>query len=273
MAKRVESPSSINTFKQCKRKYYYNYLAKLPTKPSIHTVRGNIAHSTLEDFYDVDVSSFSHEHHHQQFKVALQRLLLKQWGAYKEELSSLSLPKEKLQFYFEETLFMILNWCKHFLEELEQELPKHNNSILETFKAITPTREKEYRSETYSVRGFVDAIRFVGDDVYIIDYKTNSKPEIKDSIKLQLAIYCLLYEEEHGHLPKKVGVFFLREKLQMLDVDVSMVERAKREIAQIHAHTSSTENEKDYTQTVTGLCKWRTGQCDFYDTCRPHNRY
>ena len=60
MAKRVESPSSINTFLQCNRKYYYQYIEKLPTKPSIHTVRGNIAHSTLENFYALDVSSFTH---------------------------------------------------------------------------------------------------------------------------------------------------------------------------------------------------------------------
>jgi RecB family exonuclease len=272
MAKRVESPSSINTFKQCKRKYYYSYIEKLPRSKSIHTVRGNIAHSALEDFYDVDVSVFEKERYHQQFKVALQKLLLKQWGAYKEELDSLHLDKEKLQFYFEETLFMLLNWCKYFLEEFDSKLPSNNDSLVETFKVVTPTREKEYRSESHSVRGFVDAIRFVDDEVHIIDYKTNSKSEVKDSIKLQLAIYCMLYEEEHGVLPNKVGVFFLRDRLKMLDVDVAMVERAKREIKAIHAQTSSTEKEEDYTKTITGLCKWRTGQCDFYDTCKPHSK-
>jgi RecB family exonuclease len=273
MPKRVESPSSINTFKQCKRKYYYNYIEKLPRTKSIHGVRGNIAHSALEDFYDIDISRFTMDSYPQQFKVALQKMLLKQWGAYKKDLKELDLPKEKLQFYFEETLFMLLNWVKHFLEEFEEKLPKHNNSIEETFKAITPSREKEYRSEKNSVRGFVDAIRFVDDEIHIIDYKTNSKSDIKESIKLQLAIYCMLYEEDTGKLPHKVGIFFLRDRLKMLDVDPSMVEKAKREIAEIHEHTSKEVNIEDYTKTVTGLCKWKTGQCDFYNTCKPHNNY
>jgi ATP-dependent helicase/DNAse subunit B len=53
MPKRVQSPSSINTYNQCPRKYYYQYILKLPTRPSIHLVRGNIAHSVLEDFFSI----------------------------------------------------------------------------------------------------------------------------------------------------------------------------------------------------------------------------
>ena len=73
MAKRVESPSSINTFKQCKRKYYYSYIEKLPSVPSIHLVRGNIAHSALEDFYDIDVSKFNEENCQKEFQQAVQK--------------------------------------------------------------------------------------------------------------------------------------------------------------------------------------------------------
>ena len=69
MAKRVESPSSINTFKQCKRKYYYQYIEKLPTLPNIHQVRGNIAHSVLEDFFDTEISEFTTENYKLKFKT------------------------------------------------------------------------------------------------------------------------------------------------------------------------------------------------------------
>ena len=53
MARKFESPSSINTYKQCPRKYYYTYITKYPTLPSIHLIRGNVAHSALEHFYDI----------------------------------------------------------------------------------------------------------------------------------------------------------------------------------------------------------------------------
>ena len=49
------SPSSILTYKQCPRKFYYQYVEKLPTKKSFALVRGSIVHSVIEDFFKIDV--------------------------------------------------------------------------------------------------------------------------------------------------------------------------------------------------------------------------
>ncbi len=270
MGKRVESPSSINTFKQCPRKYFYQYIEKLPTFPTIHTVRGNIVHSVLEDFYTVDVSSFTQEDYPVRFKVEIQKLLLRQWSASREELQRLHLTSDELRMYFEETMLMVLNWCDHFVRDLAKELPKHS-SLSDAFQAITPLREKEFVSERHSLRGFVDAIHFVGDEVHILDYKTSSSTDIKESMRLQLALYCLLYKEQHGVLPNKVGIFFLRDTVRMMKVDPFAMEQAEREIAELHHHTSSTDKKADYHKNITALCKWKTGQCDFYDICKPYS--
>ncbi|MDP3728513.1 MAG: PD-(D/E)XK nuclease family protein [bacterium] len=264
MPKRVESPSSINTFFQCNRKYYYQYIEKLPTKGSIHLVRGNIAHSTLEHFYDLDVSSFTN--YEKDFKVAIQKLFLEQWDEYKEELFALQLPQKELAGYFEETLIMLMNWCNFFLKDFKE---KFSEGIEETFTKIKPITEAEYSSDTLSVRGFIDAIRSEGEEVHIIDYKTNANSDIKDSIKLQLGIYSLLYQEKHGKTPDKVGVFFLKDKLYLLPVDQPFLQRAKVAISSIHAHTSTCEKKEEYKKNITPLCKWRTGQCDFYGVCKP----
>ena len=45
------SPSAINSYYKCPREYYYTYIGKLKTKPSIHLVKGSIVHKTLEDFF------------------------------------------------------------------------------------------------------------------------------------------------------------------------------------------------------------------------------
>ena len=58
----------------------------------------------------------------------------------------------------------------------------------------------------------------------------------------------------------------------MINVDERLLELAKREIAMIHEHTSKTEQMNEYPRTVTGLCKWSTGKCDFYKVCDPHNK-
>jgi CRISPR/Cas system-associated exonuclease Cas4 (RecB family) len=199
----------------------------------------------------------------------LQKLLMHQWKSYKKKLENLHLKPDQEKFYFEETMLMMMNWGKHFIQDMQTNL-QHGTSIAESFQKLTPIREQEYRSDNYSVRGFVDAIQHLEDEVHIIDYKTNKTFDMKDAIRLQLAIYSLLYQEKHGTIPNKVGVFFLRHKLKMMDVDVELLELAKQEIELIHAHTSITESIHDYEKTITGLCKWKTGQCDFYDVCRPH---
>ncbi len=265
MAKRVESASSINTFFQCNRKYYYQYIEKLPTKPSIHTVRGNIAHSTLENFYTLDVSSFTN--YEKDFKTALQKIFLEQWGKYREELYALQLSQKELEKYFEETLLMLLHWSNSFLREFKE---KFSGSIEETFHQLRPITEAEYSSDVLSVRGFIDAIRTEGEEVHIIDYKTNSTSEIKESIKIQLGIYSLLYTEKHGKIPDKVGVFFLKDKLYLLPVDYELLQKAKDAIFIVHAHTLRTDKKEDYQKNISPLCKWKTGQCDFFAVCKPY---
>ena len=269
MAKRVESPSSINTFKQCQRKYYYQYIEKLPSFPSVHTIRGNIAHSCLEHFFDVDVSSYTRENYKQKSREALQKLLLFHWKTKDEELQKLKLTQDQLRFYFEETMLMLINWGNQFFERMEEIMQKKKIPPQEAFVYLTPVREIQYVSDNYSVRGFIDAIQHIEEEVYIIDYKTNSSLEVKDSIRLQLAIYSLLYFEKHGKLPSKAGIFFLRHKLKLITVDEELLKLAKREIELIHVHTSVTEEKKDYPKTINSLCRWNGGQCDFYETCKP----
>jgi len=270
MAKRIESPSSINTFKQCKRKYYYQYIEKLPTVANIHQIRGNIAHSTLEKFYDIDISEFTLENYELKFKETIQRLLSFHWKSYHPKLKDLKLNSDQEMFYFEETMLMLMNWTNHFLLDMKRIMEERKILISEAFHLLTPIRESEFTSQTHSVHGFVDAIHQYGDEIHIIDYKTNSTFEFKDSIKLQLGIYSLLYQETHAKMPSKVGIFFLRQKLKMMKVDEELLELARKEIESVHAHTSSTERKEEYTRTKSGLCKWSSGQCDFYNVCKPH---
>ncbi len=270
MVKRLESPSSINTFKQCKRKYYYQYIEKLPTISNIHQVRGNIAHSTLEHFFDIDVSSFTPEDYEIKLKAVAQKLLFQKWQAYAMQLKELQLHKDQERFYFEETMLMIMNWVTQFNEDLKKYMNEKKWSLQEAFHQLTPIRESEYTSDHYYVHGFIDAIQHLEDDVQIIDYKTNANFEVKESIKLQLAIYSLLYFEKHGKAPSKAGIFFLRHKLKFIPVDEELMELAKREIELTHNHNEKSNTIMDYPQTITPLCKWSSGQCDFYETCKPH---
>jgi len=261
--KKVQSPSSIKTYKHCPRKYYYNYILKLPTPTNIHLVRGNIAHSVLENFFDIDTNVISLEDYETHLKMVVQKLLLKEWQNCKKKLDSLELTKAKEIFYFEETLLMLFNWTELFCKKIE----KKQGSFQERFKTLTPMRELLFMSETYHTKGYIDAIEKTENGVRLMDYKTSKRHDINDHI-LQLAIYSLLYYDKHGNMPEQVGIYFLKAGEAVKDVDEELLELAKKEIEHVHQMTS-TDDINHYPKKTGPLCKYSTGQCEFYDTCRP----
>ncbi|MBW2969523.1 PD-(D/E)XK nuclease family protein [Candidatus Woesearchaeota archaeon] len=265
MQKRVQSPSSIKTYNHCPRKYYYTYILQLETPPNIHQVRGNIAHSVLEHFFDVDTKQMSMENYEGELKLKVQQLLLQEWQNAKPKLDYLQLTQDQKIFYFEETLIMLFNWLELFCTKIE----KQQGTFQERFKKLTPEREKMFVSEKYSAKGIIDAIESQGDGtIRLMDYKTSSTENMNEHL-LQLAIYCLLYFDKHGTMPKHAGVYFLKGKERLIDVDVALLEMAKKEIEHIHSATKTTD-VNNYPKNPGPLCKWSSGHCAFYDICRPH---
>ncbi len=260
---RIQSPSSIKTYKQCPRKYYYNYILELPTSPNIHQVRGNIAHSVLENFFDTDTTEIDLENYETKLKLVIQKLLLNEWKNYGKELEGLEMYQEETIHYFEDTLMMLLKWTDQFC----QKIAKMDGNFQERFKSLTPMRELLMVSDEYHVQGFIDAIENHNGCVRVMDYKTSKRFEVDDHI-LQLAIYSLLYQEKHGKLPDKVGIYFLKGGEECIDADETLVEMAKQEVMHVHEHTC-TDDVKDYPKKPSALCKYSTGQCEFYDVCRP----
>jgi CRISPR/Cas system-associated exonuclease Cas4 (RecB family) len=262
--RRVESPSSINTFRQCPRKYYYQYVERLPTGTSIHLIRGGLVHKVLEDFFELtfeDLTSATTRFLH----FRLLSLFTRYWKKATPDLDRLGLPPAELQAYHDETILMLQRWFDRFKDRLRQRMTL-GKDFASAFKELTPRREEEYLSEEFFVKGYIDVVHELDGTVVVMDYKTSSKDVITDEYRLQLAIYALLYEGKHGSRPHYVGIDFLKGMEQLLPVDDDLLLHARVAIEQIHGHTLSNALD-DYPQRPSPLCKWRTGQCDFYDVC------
>ena len=266
---RLQSPSSILTYKQCPRKYFYQYIAKLPTSPSIHLVRGSIAHKVLEDIYDLDTKiSFTvipDERFLINLKFILQEMFHTEWEKRQVELNALGLSIVEIKNYYDETRVMINNFF-HFLVDKMQPFIDRGVPVKEAFFRVKPQREVLLHSPAHHVRGFADAIHEENGKVVILDYKTSKKLAMSDEYKLQLGIYSLIYQELF-RLPDEVGVFFLKHGREMrVPVTTELVENARHECNAIHMNTKSKEVQ-DYPKKPGPLCKWSTGQCDFYNPC------
>ena len=268
IATRLQSPSSINTYKQCPRKYFYQYIQKLPTEKSIHLIRGSIAHTVLEKFFMTDPEHMSKGNFVEELTFLMKGLFVACWNKERTDLQSLQLPDNELDYFREETVVMLANWLNHYVGRLQEKIDRHPDwSFPEIWNAVKPYEiETEYQSKDYMVRGFVDYIEKEGEHIKIMDFKTSKKAMLTPEYKLQLAIYALLYEIQTGRRANQVGLWLLRHGEIVLDVNDDLLQLARFEIEQVHMGTQS-KSIVDYPKTVTPLCKWRTGQCDFYGTC------
>lgn len=237
----------------------------MPTSPSIHLVRGSVAHLVLEKFFTIKPSGIANTYKHD-FQIIVLELLKKYWNELLPEFEKCNLAPERFNAYYVETQTMLLNWLHQFIKRIDK-LMATGLTFIEAFTALRPETEVEYSSSHYSVRGFIDAIERHNGNVRLMDYKTSAKAHITDAYRLQLAIYALLYEEKHKVRPNHVGIYFLNEGEQLLIVDDELIKHAQFMIEQIHASTDGIDDINDYVQKITPLCKWSNGQCDFYDYC------
>ena len=263
MPKRVQSPSSINTYKQCPRKYFYRYILKLPTKPSIHLIRGNIVHTILEKFFQIDLDQFDEKDYEYGFRSYVLGLLAKLWK--NANMEPLKMTKEELESYFIDSHQMLMNFVEQFSKKLE------GKDLKKEFKRITPQVEEAIMNEELQVRGFIDAIHSDTDEIIIMDYKTSKKDDMTPEYRLQLGIYALLYKLKYGKVPHKVGINFLKFQEVMLDVDDTLLEEAEKEIRFVHKMTEK-EKIEEYPQIQSPLCNWGKGECDFYCECCKGNK-
>ncbi len=263
---RLQSPSSINTWKQCPRKYYYRYVAGLPSKPSIHLLRGSITHTALERFFDTDVTNVPDEKKlfFTTMRVILYETFKREWSRARPKLEGLGLSEEVLTGYYDETKLMLANYFEYFTSKIAYFTSFL--SIKEAWDAVKPSREMEFVSVEHGVHGFIDAIHDESGKTIIIDYKTSRKAKVTEEYALQLAIYALLYEEKVRR-PDLVGIYFLKEgREELFPVTSGMIERAKEEVLACHLGTRS-RDVGDYPKRPGPLCKWATGQCDYYEYC------
>ena len=262
---RLESPSSINTYNSCKRKYFYSYKLNLPRRDSISTLTGKAVHDALENFFKIDTTNIDKSNYEVILKHHLLNLFNSSWTKALPSLIKLENDKETIRQHYHDSLYMLQNFIQDFLSTISSII--NGNSFQEVFNKLKPQTELYLYSEKHGVHGYLDAVLEINGEIYILDYKTSSRDDFSDDYKLQLGIYSLMFNEKFGKLPNKVGLHFLRHGTKKyIDVNEELLERAKQECELIKVNTIS-DDIKDYDKNPGPLCKWKTGQCSFYDIC------
>ena len=239
MSQNLLSPTSINTYLRCPRKYYLKYIKGLKERPSIHLIRGKAVHDSIARFHQMDIRKFNTL---EEMKTELLSLFNQAWVEQGEEFRRLKLPEGMLNEYYSESAEMLISWLKRHVKAVRDGQAK-------------PDTEVKLFSQTHRVMGIIDAVFRQNGAVSLTDYKTGKKEELTQDIKTQMAIYALLYQENFGILPESISIDFLKfGNAVPFRVTDEFANYAARICKEVHEKTSSL-NEEDYPCRCGGWCE------------------
>ena len=139
MPKKFQSPTSINTYLRCPRKYYLRYIKRLKSKPSIHLIRGKAVHETIAQFSQMN---FDRSADPETMNNNLLDLFGKNWRTQNSEIQKLVLDEKTLGEFYHESQTILLGWLKRYSQKGYRR----------------PKTEIKLFSKTHGVMGIVDAI-------------------------------------------------------------------------------------------------------------------
>lgn len=253
------SPTSINAYYKCPLQYFLSYIAKIKMKANINLIKGNVVHSSLDDFFKV---------YRRNLKEHMEKLLEKHWTKNAKNLIETELPQDKLDIAKKD--------CSNILTEYYEGFKRKLNAFVETGIAENEShayyltkpkfREKFLEDKTLHCCGYLDRITEDFNNVLTLaDYKTSKKYGVglPEDYKRQLAIYSLLYANQEKRTPDFASVIFLRfGEEYLLEVTPSLLKYARDSITDVYGKTRSASVD-DYPKKEGNLCRW----CDFKDIC------
>jgi hypothetical protein len=240
------TPTSINTFIKCPRRYYYIHVARFKKLPNIHLIRGMTVHKTIESFYKINLKQCQ-GFDFIDLKLIIYNLFKQQWDKKKPLFSRITLTETDQEFFFQASLNMLYHFVEEYYFNREFERPD-------------PVLEKTLSDKDLMIKGRVDAIheRWSGRSPLIVDFKTCKSKIITPAYSRQMGIYALLYYANFNIIPD-IKIHFLNFKngLEKLPVSKSFLDLIKDLVLDIHRRIKSNDIS-DYP-CVCGWCHKQYG--------------
>jgi putative RecB family exonuclease len=230
----------IDTFGTCPRKFRYQYVDALATRPAPQLSFGSSIHAVLEWLYD-------RKHPVLPTLDETLQALYDRWDVtgYAE------VPREEQRVAYEHAREIIARFHRRVETEGFQ-LPA----------AVEAWFELSFPDDVVVI-GAIDRIDVDPDGaLHVIDYKTNRKAKTRRQVasSLQLAIYALATRELYGQPPASVALDFVVPGVR---VSVPLEELDLDGVARRVADAARRIRAREDTPTPNRLCDW----CDFKPIC------
>lgn len=241
------SVSKTNTFLQCKSKFKFSYILKLPKKEYSYHTLGRFAHRVLELFHLAYINGS---------KKAFPAVMSESFNEALKEM------KDKISLSQKDEVFSI---CSKYLD-----LVKLDPKIISRVKSV----EKVFNinlNENLILTGMIDRVQLDDDGIYhIADYKTSKSKTYLQEDLLQLLTYAYVIYLENPEIEKvRVSYIMLKFGCEFITKEFNLKEILS--IKNIYEkHAEEINNETEYAPSITKLCAY----CDFAaDACGPGKQY
>lgn len=236
---RCLSPTAVNTYLSCPRKYFLRYIRKLRGKPSIHLIRGSAVHKAIDRFHKEQNENHS-DGSIGKIKIRLLELFEDEWFKAKPRLDQLEISPGETEEFRTESRQMMTGFAA-WISRNQSSNPDQT--------------ELRLISRNFNLIGIIDALYQEGPKIILVDYKTSRKPVVTQEIKIQAGIYAILCLERFGRTPKELRVHFLIQPSRPVPIPITkaLIKETCLALRKVRDKTRS-ENESDYPCTCGGYC-------------------
>ena len=238
--KRLLSPTAINTYLSCPRKYYLRYIKRLKSKPSIYLTRGNIVHKAIESFHQKSGSDLQKTSLYS-LASRLLNLFQEAWNKAKPEMEAIQLGGGQIADFCRESRLMMINFSQWLFKK----------------GPPSPTKtEVKLISRNLGLMGVIDAVYDSQPGAILVDYKTSKKPVITEDMKRQAGLYSLLYQDRYARTPHQFWIHFLvnDQDPQSIPITEKLIKDCLHTLHMVREKVKSSL-ESDYPCTCGGYCE------------------
>jgi len=253
LKKREESKARLNlsvskakTFLDCKAKFKFCYLDKLPRKEQDFHIFGKFLHSVLENFHRAIINE-------PELRNDYPPVLKKAWEDALAQYADKLIPEQ-------------VEYAKKITDEYELLLVK-------TGIPNVTSVEKEFYiqiDDRILLNGFIDRIQDDADLIHVADYKTTKEVKYLANDFFQLKTYGFVLAALDPAVEKiRASYIMLKHNFRFLTKEFTRKEVITEVLAKFVSIADNIEAEKVWRPNPTILCKY----CDYLENCNSGRRY
>lgn len=243
------SPSKISSFTDCPLAFRFNAVDRIPSPPTVATVKGTLVHAALERLMALLPAERTEA-------AALACLTAARAELPDDpEWIELALPAEEQAAFFASAESLV---ARYFLVEdptaiAPVGLELHLEHPIDTSGAV--------------LRGIIDRLEHDADGEFVItDYKTGRSPgpRYEQTRLTGVHIYSYLVEKNYGRRPSRVQLLYLGDQRVVSAVPTDQSTRQiERKVSAIWSTVQSACEQENFQPKESRLCDW----CSYQAFC------